>query len=440
MKTIYTCVVLAFLGAPALWGQTLWDNFEDVRKGTYGFISGTFVPYTGNPDPVGNTSKTVATYTRNPAELFDVIILDQQTESLADYVSGAKQMSIDVWSPASGIPIQITLENSITALPANYPTGRHSVYLTTTTVASAWETLNFSFAERPDATVPNDAVDRMVLLFNPNTNTTATYYFDNLTGPELANDSCATAAPDSLMLNDFECNQHVAFTFSHSGINFRRIENPDPSGANTSTHVAQYVRNGGEEFDVIVGSFDDVLLLGSPSVFKLQVWDAAPNTNVILSLQFNGVEVVALTDSTQNAAQWETLEYNFGDLSGAAINGFVILFDPGAFTSGTYYFDNFSYTPGVTGIDKFLETSSLKNYPNPFSGATTFSYDLKQTAAVRLEVFDVMGRSVGTVFSGTQPAGSHSVEWQAQDMPAGLYFYTLEVNGAIANGKMMLTP
>lgn len=445
MKTIYTLSALLLIATANVFGQTTWDNFEDIRKGTYGFINGTLIPYTGNPDPTGNTSKTVAQYQRNASEPFDVIILDQQIESLADYTSGAKQLSIDVWSPAAGIPIQITLEDSATALPANFPTGRHSVYLTTTTVAMAWETLTFTFDNRPDAAVADNAVERLVLLFNPGTNTSDTYYFDNLVGPEIANDTCATAVPDPLVLNDFECNQNVAYTFSHSGVNFRRIENPDASGANTSPHVAQYVRNAGEENDIILGYFDGDLPLGSDSEFKLHVWAPAPNTKVVLSLQYDDgagggpVEVVATRDSTAGASAWEELTFSFGDLSGSTVNAFVILFDPATFTSPTYYFDNFTYSPMATGIEDALEMDSFKNYPNPFSEISTFEYVLKQTSEVQLEVFDQMGRSVSRVFNGTQAAGSQQLTWNAGDLPTGLYFYTLTLNGQTTSGKMMHT-
>jgi hypothetical protein len=76
MKNVYVLLVclFAFTGLSA---QTTWDNFEDIRKGTYGFINGTFIPYTGNPDATGvNTSDVVAEYSRNPAEAFDVLIVD----------------------------------------------------------------------------------------------------------------------------------------------------------------------------------------------------------------------------------------------------------------------------------------------------------------------------------------------------------------------------
>ena len=53
-----------------------------------------------------------------------------------------KTMSIDVFSPASGIPIQITLEDSSIAGATNYPAGRHSIYLGVTTLSNEWETID----------------------------------------------------------------------------------------------------------------------------------------------------------------------------------------------------------------------------------------------------------------------------------------------------------
>ncbi|MCB0625754.1 MAG: hypothetical protein KDC43_18010, partial [Saprospiraceae bacterium] len=224
----------------------------------------TFIPYNGNPDQSGaNTSLVAAAYTRNPAEAFDVIILDGLMADLSDYVSGAKQLSIDVWSPAAGKTVQITLENSTLAMPANFPTGRHSVYLATTTVANQWETLTFNFDNQPDPSVSSTSVDRIVLLFDPNTNNADTYYWDNLRAPELADDPCDGVAPDDMVLQDFECNQSTYFTFSHAGVNFRRVDNPDPNGMNNSDYVGSYIRNGGEENDVIVGRLASPLAIGT---------------------------------------------------------------------------------------------------------------------------------------------------------------------------------
>ena len=54
-----------------------------------------------------------------------------------------KTMSVDVFSPMPGLPVQITLEDSSLAGPTNYPTGRHSVYLgSQQQQTNEWETIN----------------------------------------------------------------------------------------------------------------------------------------------------------------------------------------------------------------------------------------------------------------------------------------------------------
>ncbi len=432
------CLLGTFLSGFA---QVTLDNFEDSRQLYYSFTNGVFVPYFGNPDPVTNTSPVVAKYTRNAAELFDVLVLDAPDvfEDLSDYLSNTKQMSIDVWSPAAGITVQITLEDTVTAKPANFPTGRHSVYLTTTTVDSAWETLTFSFDNRPDATVSNTTVNRLVLLFNPNTNTAADYYFDNLVGPALSPDPCEGVAKADSILNDYECNQSAFVTFNH-GASLRRIPNPDASGANTSSFVGRYTRNSGEEFDVIVGQFPQPLAMGDTNGFRLMVWTPTP-TVVRLALQKDGQEVAAVSDSTSTASQWEELEFRFGDLSDSTINSFVILFAPGTFSFLTYYMDNFSYVTNaeLVGIEDYLTGGTLNVYPNPTQGQTQFEYELQQSGQVSLEVLDITGKKVASVYKGLQTAGPQRLDWDATDLPNGLYLYRFSMNGQFSTGKMILS-
>ena len=106
--------------------------------------------YATAPDDV-NGSELCAQYVRNPGEMWDVIVLvsNGPFNSLTDYVNGTKTMSVDVFSPAIGIPVQITLEDSAVAGATNYPAGRHSIYTSTTTVENAWETIEFTFDSSP---------------------------------------------------------------------------------------------------------------------------------------------------------------------------------------------------------------------------------------------------------------------------------------------------
>ena len=112
--------------------QEIWEDFDNPANVSYFFHDGTsFNESFANPNTSGvNSSALCGEYARNGGVLFDVIVMDPAgallVDDVADYVSGSKTMSIKLYSPAAGIPVQITLEDRHVALPGNYPTGRHS--------------------------------------------------------------------------------------------------------------------------------------------------------------------------------------------------------------------------------------------------------------------------------------------------------------------------
>jgi len=72
--------------------------------------------------------------------------------------------------------------------------------------------------------------------------------------------------------------------------------------------------------------------------------------------------------------------------------------------------------------------------PNPFNPRTRIDYELPHTARVRLEVFDVAGRLVGTLIDAVQPGGPGHVLWDGKDedgetTASGIYVYRLLVEG-----------
>ena len=70
----------------------------------------------------------------------------------------------------------------------------------------------------------------------------------------------------------------------------------------------------------------------------------------------------------------------------------------------------------------------FKAYPNPFNPETTLSYDLVKDRDITLTIYDIAGRKVKELFSGFQTAGPYKMNWQPQEIPAGVYF------GRLANG------
>ena len=78
------------------------------------------------------------------------------------------------------------------------------------------------------------------------------------------------------------------------------------------------------------------------------------------------------------------------------------------------------------------------NYPNPFRSSTTIRYGLPEAAAVRLDVYDALGRHVTTLVDEVQQPAWYEVELQAQDLAAGLYIYRFRADDFVSDRRMML--
>ncbi len=88
-----------------------------------------------------------------------------------------------------------------------------------------------------------------------------------------------------------------------------------------------------------------------------------------------------------------------------------------------------------TGVP--ARTMLMQNYPNPFNPQTTITFSLSATGSATLKIYDVLGREVRTVANGRMDAGVHTYNFNAADLPSGLYFYTLR-SGAFTQTKNML--
>lgn len=79
-----------------------------------------------------------------------------------------------------------------------------------------------------------------------------------------------------------------------------------------------------------------------------------------------------------------------------------------------------------------------QNHPNPFNPATTITYALPAAAPVLLTVYDVTGREVATLVDAFQQAGTHTISFDAGQLPSGAYFYRLVTGSQVLTRQMML--
>jgi len=82
--------------------------------------------------------------------------------------------------------------------------------------------------------------------------------------------------------------------------------------------------------------------------------------------------------------------------------------------------------------------SLSQNYPNPFNAQTTIEYYLPQTGPVTIDIFDIMGRKVETLYNGVKQAGRHAVVWDAGEMSSGVYFYRIRAENDTETRKCLL--
>lgn len=98
-------------------------------------------------------------------------------------------------------------------------------------------------------------------------------------------------------------------------------------------------------------------------------------------------------------------------------------------------------SPVNTDVRTLEETPSHftleQNYPNPFNPSTTIRFGLPHESFVTLKVYNSLGQEVAELFSGSRPAGQYSVEWNAEGLASGIYYYRLVAGQFSATRKMM---
>jgi hypothetical protein len=99
----------------------------------------------------------------------------------------------------------------------------------------------------------------------------------------------------------------------------------------------------------------------------------------------------------------------------------------------------------LSGILAPVSHGLFQNYPNPFNPLTTiqFTVDANNFAGqkfggkVKLEIFDLLGRTVTTLLDEYRMPGMYSVQWNAADQPTGVFFMRLSI-GTFSRIKKMI--
>jgi len=123
-----------------------------------------------------------------------------------------------------------------------------------------------------------------------------------------------------------------------------------------------------------------------------------------------------------------------------------------SFTDNNLMPGNYSYRLKQIDFDGTFEYSEIieadilspdefylaQNYPNPFNPATTISFEVGHPTFVTLKVYDMLGNEVATLVDEYKPAGKYKVDFSAESLASGVYYYELKADENSFVKKMIL--
>ncbi|MDR3596498.1 T9SS type A sorting domain-containing protein [Clostridium sp.] len=274
------------------------------------------------------------------------------------------------------------------------------------------------------------------------------------------------------------------------GTDYGRIFKSTDNGANWTqmysgspdSHVSCFAVSGN---NIYAGTFKDGLLLstnngGNWNQVEIGYHNYGYHYVYIRSLAISGNYIFAATDSgifrsTDDGITWASANNGLSSLgigtflvNGTNIfvlaNGLYFSSDYGTnwlpingifdrfgslVISGSYIWAGAAITgiwkrplSDVVGISKEVnhitrDYTLSQNYPNPFNPNTVITYSLQSSTNVKLILYNSLGQIVKVLENGFKNAGIYSVNFNAADLPSGIYFYRLEA-GQFSQAKKML--
>jgi hypothetical protein len=382
------------------------DDFECQRN--YNVVLGQDqLTVLNNPDITAvNSSLKVGKYQDPANEPWTPLVYQQPSGSFD--LSVYNHVQVLIWGPAA-VPILFKLEGGTS--PAV------EVFKDLTTV-NGWQKFDIDFS----ANAGGD-YKKLAIFFNAgNSNPVTTYYIDNVKFARGAYNGCIDDhQTPATTINTFKyfANGHL----EAEGYQFEIIDNPNPSGINTSSKVGKFVKaSDGADFAGMYGDLDAPIDFQGNKTMKAKVhMDHIGNFTIKLEGSLTGAPAIELPVVNTLTNQWEELNFNFSAVpDNAEYQRITLFFDlpiPATGTDVASYFDDISVGSNVcTTVGIFNPTSleAMVISPNPVSDELKIE---NINNVVNLDIFNAFGQKVASISTSNDT----SVSIDVNRFSAGLY-------------------
>ena len=135
------------------------------------------------------------------------------------------------------------------------------------------------------------------------------------------------------------------------------------------------------------------------------------------------VDVVLWNEKSQKSTllSGEEIQFNIDQIKGTPANPVL-----------------FKLTDIGTSVTDIKAEENFAVYPNPFSKHANIRYSVAEPSHVSLIISNAVGTEITRVVDMKQNAGDYDYIFEAQNMPTGMYFFTLKTNKAVYTKKVLL--
>lgn len=383
------------------------DDFECQRNYTQIFYGASDLSVINNPNLTPqNGSLKVGEY-KDPAgagtEFAGIGIEFPQAIDLSLY----NHLQIQVWSPTANVPFLFKLEG-----------GTAFEVFDTLTEANTWYKFDIDFSQA--AGLNNN---KLVIFFNVLSATGGgTYLVDNIRWSRAGYNGCIDDHETALTtISNFKyfANGHL----ETEGYQFEVIDNPNPSGINTSARVGKFVKaSDGAPFAGMYADLEAPIDWKGVKTMRAKVhMDHIGNFAIKLEGDPINGAFIELPVANTKINQWEELSYNFAAVpDNSEFRRLTLFFDLGIDATGvdvTSYFDDIVVGNGNCGIIGTFQPLPLENLivsPNPVTELLRVD---NFTDVSRMEITNMLGQRVATI----QSSGDLKTEIVVSRFPAGVY-------------------
>ncbi|MBL7911444.1 MAG: T9SS type A sorting domain-containing protein [Bacteroidia bacterium] len=241
--------------------------------------------------------------------------------------------------------------------------------------------------------------------------------------------------------------------------NYSSYQIRDTSASHTGNHAA-YIRGlSAASYSVqgaVLGVFSTVglpssvqgwykcnIVAGDSLVFNPYLYQTTTNSPYAIAYSFTTASTSVYKQFTASF-NFTTFPITFADtvfisvyLSGQGVDGQGVHIP----ATGTWaIIDDLTMGPDVnTGVKETTVEEGIEQvYPQPSTNMAFMIYNLTETSVCELKLFDITGKEMKTIFyEDKQTAGKYKAEIPVYDLPQGVYFAQLKVNGQIRTAKIV---